>query len=251
MQKFKIHLTVELYHAEQRDENMFRKIKNLLQQNKLTNKMMTNYGFRTIIFSSGSLAVGIAYAAYNLFVAVVYRSLWFGALACYYVMLDIIRGGVLLNRYKLKKKNVEAEKPIYEVKRYLICGILLILMTAFLSAMIIHITRQNKTFDYSVTVIYMSAGYTFYRIGISIYNFIKSRKQHDFTVRDLRCINLATALVSFLSLQAAALTAFSKHLNQTAGNALTGGIVCALIVILGTFMIISAALKLKEQKVGN
>lgn len=227
---------------------MFRKIKNLLQQNTLTNKIVTNYGFRTIIFSSGSLVIGIAYAAYNLFVAVVYRSLWFGALACYYVMLDIIRGGVLLNRYRLEKNNIKDDKPTYEMKQYLICGILLILMTAFLSAMIIHITRQNKTFNYSVTVIYMSAGYTFYRIGVSVYNFLKSRKQHDFTVRALRCINLATALVSFLSLQSAALTAFSTGVNQATVNALTGGIVCALIVILGTFMIMSAALKLKSKK---
>ncbi|MGN0814001.1 MAG: hypothetical protein ACI4MH_02060 [Candidatus Coproplasma sp.] len=226
---------------------MFRKIKYLLRQNKLTNEIATNYGFRTIIFSSASLAIGIAYAVYNLFVALIYRSLWFGSLACYYVMLDIIRSGVLLNRFRLIKKNVKSENSVYEIKQYLICGTLLILMTAFLSAMIIHITRQNKTFNYSLTVIYMSAGYTFYRIGISVYNFIKSRKQHDFTVRALRCINLATALVSFLSLQAAALTAFSTGVNQTTVNALTGGIVCAMIVLLGAFMIISAAIKLKEN----
>lgn len=67
-------------------------------------------------------------------------------------------------------------------------------------------------------------------------------------MRALRCINLATALVSFLSLQSAALTNFSKNVNQTVVNAATGGIVCALIGKLGTFMIISAALKLKAQR---
>lgn len=225
---------------------MFHKIKSLLQKNKLTNEIVTNYGFRTIFFSLGSFVIGVAYAAFNLVVALLYHNVWFGALAGYYVMLDIIRGGVLLNRYRLQKHNIEEEKRnVYEIKQYLICGVLLIAMTALLSAMVIHIARQDKTFDYAVWIIYMAAGYTFYRIGIAVYNFVKSRQKHNFTIRALRCINLATACVSFLSLQSAALTAFSTGVNQTVVNALTGGIVCGLIVLLGGFMIISAAIKLK------
>lgn len=229
---------------------MFGKLKNLLRRNKLTERLMTNYGFRTIIFSVCSLMTGIAYAVFNLAVGLIYRSLWYGALACYYVMLDVIRGGVLVNRFKSSKRG-EVSQRLYEIRQYLICGALLIVMTVFLAAMVLHIARQNKTFEYSLSVIYMTAGYTFYRIAVSVYNFVKSGKQSDFTVRALRCVNLVTALVSFLSLQSAALTAFSKNLNRSYMNALTGGIVCLLIVITGVFMIIRAGVRLKRERTAS
>lgn len=220
---------------------MLNRIKTLIQKNQLTNEIVTNYDFRTIVFSLGSFLIGLAYAAFNLSVAFLYHNAWFGALAGYYVMLDIIRGGVLRNRHRLQKNKTCADKRTAdERKQYLICGILLIASTALLSAMVIHITRQDKTFHYPPWLIYMTAGYTFYRIGTAVYNFMKSRRKHDFTVRALRCINLATALASFLSLQSAALTAFSTVINQTAANALTGGIVCGLIAALGIFMVAGA-----------
>lgn len=224
------------------------RIREFLKRYKFTNKLLTNYGFRTIVFSVFSLIIGIAYAVFNFTVSAIYRSVWFGALGCYYMMLDIIRGGVLTSRYKSLKNGGDGENELRETRQYRNCGILLIVMTIFLSAMIILIARQSKTFDYSLTVIYMIAGYTFYRIGISVYNFVKARRQRDYTVRALRCINLAAALVSFLSLQSAALTAFSTGINQIAANALTGGVVCFLIIALGLIMIISAALRLKRAK---
>lgn len=215
---------------------MVEKIKTVLRKNKFASKLIENYSFRTIVFSLGSFALGVAYAALNIFVAFAYRSVWFGALGCYYIMLGIIRGGVLLNRHILEKPNCKKDKTVCEIRQYFICGILLIAMTALLSAMVMHIARQSKTFEYSLSVIYMTAGYTFYRIAVSVYNFIKARK-NDYTVRSLQCVNLAAALISFLSLQSAALTAFSTGVNQNIVNALTGGIVCILVVSLAVFMI--------------
>ncbi|MGN1235538.1 MAG: hypothetical protein ACI4U2_06125 [Christensenellaceae bacterium] len=212
--------------------------------------MTTNYGFRTVVFSLFSLAFGIAYAAFCLVCGIVEQSLWFFALACYYVMLDVVRGGVLLGSYEAEKRK-KTETELYAVRQYLVCGILLIFMTAFLSAMVIHIARQNKTFEYSLSVIYMTAGYTFYRIGTAVYHFFKSGKQCDRHVKALRCLNLAAALVSLLSLQSAALTAFSRNVNRTAANALTGGIVCVLIVAIGIYMIVDASAAAKRIRLQN
>lgn len=228
---------------------MFQKIKKFLLWNTLINTIITNDRVRTILLSFGSLLIGIAYAAFSLVVGLLYRSLWYGALACYYIMLDVLRGGVLLNRYKSKKEGSE-EKGVRHIRQYRICGVLFIFMTVFLAAMVLHIARQDKTFEYSLTVIYMAAGYTFYRIAISVYNFVRSRKQRDYTIRALRCINLSAALVSFLSLQSAALTAFSKNADQIFMNALTGGIVCGAIVIMGIYMIICGTLELRRKRVG-
>ncbi|MGN0771654.1 MAG: hypothetical protein ACI4MI_03610 [Christensenellales bacterium] len=229
---------------------MLARLKNRLRQNKLTGKMMDDGNYRTIIMSICSLAVGIAYAVFNIATGIIYRSIWYGALACYYIMLDVIRGYVLI--YRNKSSNIKSDgTDVCAGRQYLVCGVLLIVMTIFLGAMVLHIARRNMIFEYSLTVIYMSAGYTFFRIAISLTNLIKSRKQCDYYVKALRRINMAAALVSVLSLQSAALTAFSKNVNQVLLNALTGGIVCILIICMGGVMIFEAALSLnrpKEQK---
>lgn len=226
---------------------MFGKLRNVLQKNQFTNKLMTNYDFRTIIFSLCSLAIGVAFAAYNLFVAFVSRSIWYGTLGFYYLFLDGIRAAVLYNEYRKGKK----EDSNHGLKLYGICGIMLVIITVFLNAIVVHLVSSNKVYEYSDTVIYMVAGYTFYRIAGAIYNVAKARKNDNYSVRSLRCINLVTALVSFLSLQSAALYAYSKATNHAVVNAITGCIVCITVAAIGIFMFLGAIVKFKKKAKGN
>lgn len=229
---------------------MIKKIKAILLKNKYMRLLITNYEFRTVFFSVFSLLFGIAYAVLCFIVGTIRNSLWFFSLACYYLVLDAMRGIVLVKSYK-HRKDFSKHAELYDkekVKNCFICGILLLSITAALSAMIVHIVRKNVTYEYPNEIIYIIAGYTFLRIGISTYNFFKSRKQNDYDVKVLRCINLSTALVSFLSLQSAALTAFSKNVNQTVANAITGVVVCILIVAIGVYMIIDSLSESKRRK---
>jgi hypothetical protein len=59
-------------------------------------------------------------------------------------------------------------------------------------------------------------------------------------VRAIRHINLADALVSILALQTAMFKEFAIGQNVGVYNAVTGGVVCALTLALGTFMIVTA-----------
>lgn len=223
---------------------MFEKLRKALQKNKFTNKLMTNYDFRTIIFSLCSFAIGIAFAAYNIFVALVSRSIWYGALGIYYLFLDVVRAVVLYNEYKRGKKDDKHNG----LKLYGICGLMLVLMTVFLNSIVVHLVSSNKVYEYSDTVIYMVAGYTFYRIVVAIYNVVKARKNDNYLVRSLRWINLVTAFVSFLSLQSAALYAYSRGTNHAVVNAITGCIVCILVAAIGIFMFVNMLIRLKKLK---
>lgn len=226
---------------------MMKSIKSFLQKNKFTNKVMTDYGFRTVIFSLGSFAIGLAFAIFNIVVAVSTRSIWYGALAIYYMFLDVIRGVVLYNGYR-QQKDENAKKKNIGLILYGVCGILFLIMTFILSAIVMFLARSEKVYEYSITVIYMVAGYTFWRIGASFYNFIKAKNHKDYTVRSLRNINVVTALVSCLSLQSAALYAFSTGARHNVVNAITGGIVCILIVLIGLFMTVSAGIKIYKLR---
>ena len=202
-------------------------------------KIRKDFAFRTLVFSCCSLAAEIAYAAFNFVVCTIYRSTWYGAAGCYQLALAIMRGGVLYRR-NADAKRAPARADVREIRRYAACGGAIALLTVFLSAMVVLIAGRAKTFIYSPTVMYIHAGYTFYVLGAAVYNFFKSRRQKNFTVRTLRCINLAAAPVCFLSLQSAALALYSQHLDQPTANAVTGCIVCALVLALGAFMIANA-----------
>ena len=67
-------------------------------------------------------------------------------------------------------------------------------------------------------------------------------------MESLKNINFVTALVSIVVLQVAMFQAFAPEQNLGFANALTGGGVSAIILVLGILMIIKANKKLKEIK---
>ena len=219
------------------------------------NKLFTEYGFRTIIFSIGSFVINIAFAVYNGAIAIVISSIWFGALAAYYVFLIILRGGILIYHSRRRKaiKNGQAETTTFmrDTKVYGNCGILLVLLPIALSFAILQMVRANDSFVHTGITIYAYALYAFYKISMAIYNFVKTRRTHEMTVRASKNINLADAMVSILALQTAMFHEFGNGMgdfNIGTMNAVTGAVVCALTAAIGIFMIVNTTLIIRKSK---
>lgn len=229
---------------------MIKCLRKLIHKNEIADLLIESYDFRTVVFSAFSFIGNVAYAIFNIVVYGLTDSLWCGAMALYHIMLVVLRGYVLFAYYKGRKTSTksEEEKILLEIKRYRFCGIVFISLTLCLSAMIMHIVRADKVFDYEIYVIYTVAGFTLYQIVISIVNYIKVQSSDSYAVRSLRCINLTTALVSLISLQAIALDTFSHHVNIPFGNALTGFIVCGLIVANGVSIIVKSTTMIRKIK---
>ena len=227
---------------------------------ELTREMVNNYGVRTVIFAIGSFVISIAYGAYNITLSALNSSLWYGALAAYYILLAVMRGGVLVHHKKKRKaqkigKSVENEK-IKQIKKYRNCGILLVIIIAAIALAVAEMIAEDKTFEHAGLLIYASATYTFYKITVAIVNIVKAKKQTDMTVQAIRNINMADALVSMLALQTSLLHAFSDENGKGVGfdktlNGVTGLVVCVLVVALGIYMIINAQRKLKIEILSN
>ena len=219
------------------------------------NRLFTEYGFRAIIFSIGSFTINIAFAVYNGTIAVIISSIWFGALAAYYVMLIVLRGGILIYHARRRNaiKNGQTEEVIYlrDTKVYGNCGILLVLLPIALSFAILQMVRTNDSFVHTGITIYAFAVYAFYKISMAIYNFIKTRRTQEMTVRASKNINLADAFVSILALQTAMFHEFGAGMgdfNIGTMNAVTGAVVCALTAAIGIFMIITTSRIIKKNK---
>lgn len=217
------------------------------------NRLFTEYGFRAILFSVGSFLINLAFAVYNGSVAIVIRSVWFGALAAYYVLLIVLRGIIIVyhvfRRKAVKAGQTEDTTERKDTRIYSVCGVVLLLLPIALSFAILQMVRANDSFVHTGITIYAYAIYAFYKIIVSIYNFVKTRRSSEMTVRAAKNINLADAFVSILALQTAMFREFDAGdtVNVATMNAITGAIVCALTAALGVFMIIIAAKKTRRR----
>ncbi|MDE6442530.1 MAG: hypothetical protein K2L12_07270 [Clostridia bacterium] len=241
------------------------KILKYAEKHKFLDKLIHDYGFRTITFSIGSFIINLAFAVYNGAIALGLvlspeygssMSIWFWALTAYYLILIILRGSILLYHQKRRKADPQGQPEtitcVRDTKVYGICGILLLLLPLCLSFAVLQMVSEDAAFVHSGITIYVYAIYAFYKIIASICNFVKAGKRDEMTVRASRNINLADALVSILALQTAMFREFNadnpEALNPALMNAVTGAVVCALTVAIGVYMLVIATLRIKKLK---
>ena len=217
-------------------------------------RAFNEYGFTTLVATAGSLIVTLAFAVYNGSIAIVIRSIWFGALAAYYVVLIILRGSILVHYGRRKRAEgngqPETQLLISDGKLYRACGILLFLLPLCLSFAILQMVRAGDSFEHKGITIYVYALYAFFKIITAIYSFIKERHNQSMTIMATKNIKLADAFVSILALQTAMFREFGGvgDISTVMMNAITGAIVCALTVAIGVYMIIKANLRIKKLK---
>jgi hypothetical protein len=230
---------------------LFPKMKNgmieWMEKREFTHLLLRNFGFRTVVFSVGSFLMSLLFSAFNAYMGIANRSIWYGALAAFYIALALIRGGVLTyHRSRMGKR--ESDEYV-KAKVYRNSGIITLILNIALSSAIAQMIFSGAHLSYMGWTVFAYAAYAFYKITMSIISFIKAHKQTDLTVRAIRNINLVDALVSILALQTALLTMFSEgDINISLFNTLTGIAVSVLSVGIGIYMIISANKKMKELK---
>lgn len=221
-------------------------IRGSMQKNETVNRMLENYDFRTVAFSLLSLTIGMVFAVFNIIMVAVTDSLWCGAMACYHILLSVLRGKILRRYYRTHKLHIQrTDEILLDLKQYRFCGIVFISLTFCLAALIIFIVRGDKVFTYQMYVVYTVSGYAIFQMSIAVANYIRAQKSDDYTVRALRCINLVSALVSFISVQAVTLDTFSTGLNIHMANAITGFVISVLIIASGVYMIVHSERKIK------
>lgn len=212
-------------------------------------RLRHDYTFRSLALSCGSLLLGVFITSYDTVIASLTGSVWYIALAFYYGMLLVMRGVVLYSRRKaIRLKEGAQERQRRDLTAYLATGALLVpLMLLFFGVLAVMVAQDRYT-RYEGITIYVAALYSFVKISLAVYNLVKANKQDDYAVRALRSINIADALVSVVSLQAAMLGLFrGEGIDPPLFNAVTGGTAGAIILSLGSFMIVNGVKKLKNR----
>ena len=223
----------------------------LAQMSAFMHKLFKQYGFRTIVFAIGSMAATTAFAVYNGVTAFLSTpiSIWYAALALYYIVLTALRANVIFY-HRRKRKNQEepaGDVKLREIKTYRSSGAMLIVLPLCLSVAVVQVTTTTRSFDMYGPMIYVSAAYTFFKVVLGIIHLPIARKNDDMTVKAVRSINFADALVSLLALQTALLHEFSTErlfLNSIL-NGITGSVVCVFTLVVGIYTVVNANKKIK------
>ncbi|MGN0761827.1 MAG: hypothetical protein ACI4MK_00500 [Aristaeellaceae bacterium] len=191
-----------------------------------------------------SLGINMLYAVMKLLMGAYYRSVWFGTLGVYYALLTALRF-MLLGHVR---RNFPGRALISELKRFRLCGAVLIPMTIALTGVVILVIDRNEGFQYAGYLIYVAAMYAFYAVISAAVNLVKYRRYQSPVMSAAKAVSLASALVSVFALETAMLSQFGQErdpLFRRIMTSATGAGVCAFILGMAAVMIIHATRRLK------
>ncbi len=230
---------------------MFRKLLREADKYTFTRNLHKSYEFRSMFFAVCTFVSNVGYTAFMSSMALVSRSLWFGALAAYYILLTSARGGVLLQNIRDEQRYKDDYFALQRAKAgtYRYCGIVMIALTLAMAISVVHTmivgVSESKL---PVLAVYIFAGYAAYRVLASIISFVKATTKDDLAVRAVKYINLAAALVSVFTLQTAIFNAFFSDFDPIVFNAISGFSVCLVMLILGVYIISFSSIVRKNIK---
>lgn len=206
-----------------------------------TEKYITDQRARTELFLKLGLTVNVGYAVYNIFTGVFYRSVWFGGVAVYYIMLCLIKFFLITRGFGRKSGDVK------EVADLRICSVMLLVLNLTIAALICQMIWQNKSHLYASSVIYGAAVYTLFRLCAAIYDTVKLKKLDSPTLYAAKVLSLSVALMSVFSFQTSVLDILGVADGLRRGlNIVTGAVVSVTVISLAVRSMFRAQRYLKR-----
>ena len=215
---------------------LFKRIKSTarhkISNTKFGGKYLNDLAFRGNISIYQGMLVNFFYVIFRIAVGILHASVWFIAMAVYYLILGGIRLFLVHGYRHCNEKQ--------EVRYYHTTAWFLFLLNIPMGAMILLMVWKNNGYSYPGYVIYISAMYTFYTLIISVINLVRFRKLGNPILSAAKVLNFIAALMSLLGLQTAMIAQFSadeEHFRRVI-NACTGTGIWATVIITAIYMLI-------------
>lgn len=222
------------------------RIRLLLYKNRHVRRYLTDHRFKMHVSLYVSLGINLVFILIKLFYGIWCRSVWYGTLSVYYVLLAVM---YYLLVHSVKHDGMK-NSGISGWKRYRLCGIILMLMNIILMGMSVLVVLDNESFFYTGDFIYIAAMYDFYNITASLHAMIRRRSSENAVLSAAKAIRMTTALVSMLSLETAMLAQFDRGDGPPRRliTGLTGGAVCLIVFLTAAVMIVHGERQLNKLR---
>lgn len=197
--------------------------------------------FRTRLALCFGWLLNLIYAAFKLLVCVFYNSFWFATEAIYFLMLSIIRFTLV------KYERDDSNNLLGEWKAYRLCGFLMLILNVLITIIIVISARNNKIFEYPHIILYVSGGYTLYRLVSSLVQMTRFRKGGRPVLSAAKAINISASALSLFTFASTLITYAEKPQKIGKIIAGVGWTVCAVIIGVSLFMVIRSSIIIKKQ----
>lgn len=183
------------------------------------------------------IITNIIFAFINGFTGFRFRSPWFIALCVYYALLALIRITIL---FPIHKQNLElAEYDVAPWNRvcewlpYRRTGILLLGLTLSITAMVIQMIYDDRSFIFPGYILYVFLAFSIYLIVGSLMNMYRYRKWGFPSLSASAAVSFTGALMALLAVQSAFLHQFSPEHTEfrMRMNQITGTIILTICYI--------------------
>lgn len=220
--------------------------KSFKNTNTLIKRWFEDLHFKAKASLCASFLWNAAYAILQAALAITHKSFWFASLSLYYWLLSVMRIFLLYHLTKYKP----GEKTILELKKFKICGIVILLMNIVFSLMIFFIVYWNRSFNHNQITAIAVAAYTFTSMIMAILGVIKYRSINIPVYSAAKSISFIAACVSMMTLEATMLNTFndgtmSPAIKQTL-LIISGAVISVIIISVAIRMIIYSNRELKK-----
>ena len=106
-----------------------------MEKHEFTYLLLRTFGFRTLIFAIGSFLMSLLFSGFNAYMGIANGSIWYGALAGFYISLAFLRGGVLIYHKNRIGKKIQNDEYL-KAKIYRNSGVITLILNIALSVAI-------------------------------------------------------------------------------------------------------------------
>ena len=206
-------------------------------ENRHVRRYRTDLDFRLRLRLTVSFGVNLCYSVYKAALGLLLGSVWFGAMAAYYLVLSaarflLLRGGTgsLLTGYKKRR----------------FCGLLLAVMTVPIAVIGAVSVYTGSATEYPGHLIFAAAAYTFYSLTMAIVNICRFRGACSPVYSAANALALMTALVSLFFLQGAMFLAFGDGSSMERDmNMIFAAVLAAMAVGGSVYLVADSAIRIK------
>ncbi|MCD8200622.1 MAG: hypothetical protein LUD47_00930, partial [Clostridia bacterium] len=191
---FPVILFVVIYSVLVTSKRILAIVLKFLSRYKYGKRLAKEYVFRVNFFSSISTAISVFYVIYNLIIACVMKSAWYGSLTVAYFLLVLMRL-YCLDRHRVQLKTHEVDF-YYAYRAFSRIGAFLLMYAAVFSLAIYQMFSVGNVTVYPRFILYVVIGYTIYKSILCVYSYTRARRYRNPIWRAIRHIAVADTIVS-------------------------------------------------------
>ncbi len=217
-----------------------------MARNRNVRRFISDFGFRSYVVSICSSVLNALYAVFGTVIATITHSVWLGTLVWYHIVLACCRARVF---FYVKRHGKDSDGDRVNIKAYTVSGAALIAMAiAVIPVILLVVFKRNSYTFFGGTLVYVCtlALYTVIKLCTAIAGRKKARASGNYSLRAIRNISFADALISVFALQAAMLVAMNDETLASTLNPVVGGSVSFFIAAMGITMMVKGIRALKS-----